>query len=283
MSSAASPSGVLFVVATPIGNMDDISHRAVSVLAGVQLVAAEDTRRSGQLLARLGLRVPLLALHEHNEAERSEALLARLGQGESIALVSDAGTPLISDPGYRLVAAARERGFTVTPIPGACAAIAALSVAGLPTDRFHFEGFLPARASARRARIGELQHGPHTLVFYESVHRMDDTLQDLIAILGERKASLARELSKLHETIYWGTLDSVRGQLARDAGGRQGEFTLVVAGAPERQQEEGELARVVQLLLAELPASQAARLAAKLTGAPRRAAYELALRKTPES
>lgn len=271
--------GVLYVVATPIGNLDDISSRARTILGGVALVAAEDTRHSGQLLAHLGLRVPLLALHEHNEASRVEALLARLAGGESIALLSDAGTPLISDPGYRLVAAARERGFSVTPIPGACAAITALSAAGLPTHRFRFEGFLPARAAARRSRLAELQHCPDTLVFYEAVHRVGEMLDDLVAAFGaERQACLARELTKLHESFYWGTLAAVRAQLAADPGGGRGEFTLVVAGAPEARAGDAELGRIVQLLGEELPAAQAARLAARITGASRREAYALALR-----
>lgn len=271
--------GVLYVVATPIGNLDDISSRARTILGTVALVAAEDTRHSGQLLAHLNLRVPLLALHEHNEAARVEALLARLAAGESIALVSDAGTPLISDPGYRLVAAARERGYTVIPIPGACAAIAALSVAGLPIHRFRFEGFLPARAAARRARLAELRHCPDTLVFYEAVHRMGEMLGDLAAAFGEgRRACLARELTKLHESFYWGTLATVQAQLAADPGGRHGEFTLVVEGAPQEGTGSAELARIVRVLGEELPAAQAARLAARITGASRREAYALALR-----
>jgi len=271
--------GVLYVVATPIGNLDDISSRAVAILGQVALVAAEDTRHSGQLLAKLGLRMPLLALHEHNEAGRVDAVLARLAAGDSVALVSDAGTPLISDPGYRLVLAARERGFTVTPVPGACAAIAALSVSGLPTNRFRFEGFLPARVGARRARLAELHACPDTLVFYEAVHRVGETLADLAAAFGEeRQTCVARELTKLHESFYWGRLADVRERLAADPGGGHGEFTLVVAGAPEAPAGEAELGRVVQLLMAELPAAQAARLAARITGGSRREAYALALR-----
>ncbi len=270
--------GVLYVVATPIGNLDDISSRAVATLGRVALVLAEDTRHSGQLLVRLGVQSPLLALHEHNEAARVEAVLARLAAGESVALVSDAGTPLISDPGYRLVAAARERGFAVTPVPGCCAAIAALSVAGLPTHRFRFEGFLPARAPARRERLQELKSCPDTLVFYEAVHRIGGMLGDLAVAFGdERPACVTRELTKLHETAYWGSLSRVRAALDADPGADRGEFTIVVAGAPAVAGDEIELARIMQVLCAELPAAQAARLAARLTGASRRDAYALAL------
>ncbi|GIK35105.1 MAG: hypothetical protein AMXMBFR45_21440 [Gammaproteobacteria bacterium] len=278
--------GVLYVVATPIGNLDDISSRAAAVLGRVALVAAEDTRHTGQLLAHLGLQTRQLALHEHNEAARVDAVLSRLAAGESVALVSDAGTPLISDPGYRLVAAARERGYKVTPIPGACAAIAALSVSGLPTDRFRFEGFLPARAAARRSRLQELQDCPDTLVFYEGVHRVRETLEDLASIFGaDRQACVARELTKLHETIYWGRLADAGAALAADPGGNRGEFTIVVAGATDAgaSAAAADLAGVMRVLMIELPASQAARLAARITGASRREAYALARHAGPPS
>lgn len=270
--------GVLFVVATPIGNLDDISSRARAVLQNADVIAAEDTRHTGQLLEHLGIATPLLSLHEHNETRRAEEVLDRLTRGESVALVSDAGTPLISDPGYRLVALARSRGVPVSAIPGCCAAIAALSVAGLPTARFHFEGFLPARASARRGRLRELQSCADTLVFYEAVHRVRDSLADLAGVLGARRqAFVGRELTKLHEAAYWGTLDEVGVSLAADPGGNKGEFTIVVAGAPQAEPEAEELARVVNILVAALPAAQAATLAARLTGASRRDAYRLAL------
>ncbi len=276
--------GVLYVVATPIGNFDDISMRAVAVLGRVALVAAEDTRHTGQLLAHLGLQVRQLALHEHNEAARVDEVLAHLAAGESVALVSDAGTPLISDPGFRLVAAARERGCTVTPIPGACAAIAALSASGLPTNRFRFEGFLPARAGARRARLADLQACPDTLVFYEAVHRVGEMLADLALAFGdERQACVARELTKLHETFYWGSLGEIRARLAADPGGGRGEFTIVVAGAPAATADDAELRRIVRLLMEELPAAQAARLAARITGGSRREAYALALGEPPRA
>lgn len=270
-------SGTLYVVATPIGNIDDLSPRAREVLAEVSLVAAEDTRHAGQLLTRLGISARLVSLHEHNEAQRSDELLGLLKTGSSIALVSDAGTPLISDPGYRLLAAARAAGLPVSPIPGCCALIAALSVAGLPTDRFLFEGFLPARRAARLARLGELAGVGPTLVFYESAHRLPETLVDAISVLGEsRPAAVGRELTKLHETIYRGSLADVLGAVKADPGGERGECTLLIGGSPvPLAPAEDELARIVNLLAAELPAAQAAGLAARITGASRRDAYRL--------
>lgn len=269
--------GTLYVVATPIGNIDDLSPRAREVLANVSLVAAEDTRHAGQLLTRLGINVRLLSLHEHNEAQRCEELLALLKTGSSIALVSDAGTPLISDPGYRLLAAARASALPVSPIPGCCALIAALSVAGLPTDRFLFEGFLPARSAARLARLRELAGQAATLVFYEGIHRLPAALKDAIAVFGEsRPAAVGRELTKLHETIYRGTLAEVLATVLADPGGERGECTLLIAGAQVAlKADEGELARIVNILAAELPAAQAAGLAARITGAARRDAYRL--------
>lgn len=270
-------SGTLYVVATPIGNIDDLSPRAREVLAEVSLVAAEDTRHAGQLLTRLGISARLVSLHEHNEAQRSDELLALLKTGSSIALVSDAGTPLISDPGYRLLAAARAAGLPVSPIPGCCALIAALSIAGLPTDRFLFEGFLPARRAARLARLGELAGVGPTLVFYESAHRLPETLVDAISVLGEsRPAAVGRELTKLHETIYRGSLADVLGAVKADPGGERGECTLLIGGSPvPLAPGEDELGRIVNLLAAELPAAQAAGLAARITGASRRDAYRL--------
>jgi 16S rRNA (cytidine1402-2'-O)-methyltransferase len=270
--------GTLFVVATPIGNLDDISARALDVLSKADVVAAEDTRRAGQLLTRLGFRRRLLSMHEHNEAERVEQLMEVLISGGTVALISDAGTPLVNDPGYRLLVAARDRDLPVSPIPGCCAAIAALSVAGLPTDRFRFEGFLPAKAAARRKRLAVLSSCPDTLIFYESVHRIIDLLDDLLEVFGpERPMTLARELTKLHETIYRGSVQAVREQLKTDPGGSKGEFTLVVAGlrAPLGPGDD-ELQRIVEILLAELPARQAASLAAEITGAGRREAYRVA-------
>ncbi|MSR08476.1 MAG: 16S rRNA (cytidine(1402)-2'-O)-methyltransferase [Gammaproteobacteria bacterium] len=275
--------GTLYVVATPIGNMGDLSPRAREVLGSVTLVAAEDTRHTGQLLTHAGITARLLSLHEHNEAGRVEEILARLRAGDSVALVTDAGTPLISDPGYRLLAALRSANLPVSPVPGPCAAIAALSVAGLPTDRFYFEGFLPARTAARTARLQALAPRGETLVFYEATNRLGDTLADAIAVFGpERAAAVGRELTKLHETVYRGSLAAVRAAVLADPGGDRGECTWLLAGSGvEQTTDEAELARVVGILAAELPASQAASLAARLTGASRKTAYRLASGQAP--
>ncbi len=270
--------GTLYVVATPIGNLDDISARARDILRKAAIVAAEDTRRAGQLLTHLGLKNRLLSLHEHNEMARVDELLAVLSNGDDVALISDAGTPLVSDPGYRVVAQARAAALPVSPIPGCCAAIAALSVSGLPTDRFRFEGFLPSRSVARRNRLKALGAVTETLILYESVHRIVDVLADLEAIVGaERPVALARELTKRYETIYRGTVTEVREQLAADPGGGKGEFTLVIAGAPEQQAATSqELERVIRVLLQSVSASQAASLAAEITGVKKREAYRVA-------
>lgn len=270
--------GILYIVATPIGNLADLSERAREVLGRADLVAAEDTRRTGQLLTRLGLRSRMLSLHEHNEEKRLGLIIARLEAGETIALVSDAGTPLISDPGFRLVAAVRERGLPVSAIPGPCAAIAALSIAGLPTDRFRVEGFLPAKSAARRKRLQALAGVAETMVFYEGVHRVVAMLNDLAGTFGpDRNAVVCRELTKLHETVYSGTIHAVLEQLAADPGHDRGEFTVVVAGdAGAQGPAAGELQRVYALLAAELPPGKAAGLAARITGARRAEAYRLA-------
>ncbi len=267
--------GVLHVVATPIGNLGDLSPRAQDVLRGVAAICAEDTRRSGQLLSHFGIATPLLALHEHNEEAIAGRIVARLLAGESLALVSDAGTPLVSDPGYRLVRAARAAGVRVSPVPGACAAIAALSVAGLASDRFAFEGFLPARAAARRERLRQLASESRTLVFYESSHRIVETLEDMAALLGgERPAVLARELTKLFETVLDGGLAALLAAVRADEHQRKGEFVLVVEGAGDDADARlAEGRRVYALLSAQLPPSAAARLAAEITGAPRKALY----------
>ncbi|MCI2262874.1 16S rRNA (cytidine(1402)-2'-O)-methyltransferase [Xanthomonas indica] len=267
--------GTLHVVATPIGNLADLTPRAQETLRSVAAICAEDTRRSGQLLAHFGIERPLLALHEHNEEALSQRIVARLLEGQSLALVSDAGTPLVSDPGYRLVRAARAAGVRVSPVPGACAAIAALSVAGLPSDRFAFEGFLPAKASARRERLVRLAGEPRTLVFYEASHRIAESLADCRAAFGDaRPAVLARELTKLFETVLDGTLADLHARVEADDNQRKGEFVLMVQGAgddADAQLAEGR--RVYAKLSEHLPPSTAAKLAAELTGASRKALY----------
>ncbi|MGN6314495.1 MAG: 16S rRNA (cytidine(1402)-2'-O)-methyltransferase [Rhodanobacteraceae bacterium] len=268
--------GTLWVVATPIGNLEDFPPRAQRVLREVALIAAEDTRHSKPLLVHFGIGTPLVALHEHNEREAVAPLLAKLQAGEDLALISDAGTPLISDPGYRLVRAARDAGYSVSVVPGACAAIAALSVSGLPSDRFVFEGFLPAKVSGRRARLRELAHEPRTLVFYESAHRIRECCEDLRAAFGaQREARLLRELTKLYETALGETLDAICARLDEDSNQQRGEFVLVVAGAGETADDKViEGLRVYALLREELPPAQAAKLAAAISGAPRKALYE---------
>ncbi|MBT8440752.1 MAG: 16S rRNA (cytidine(1402)-2'-O)-methyltransferase [Gammaproteobacteria bacterium] len=270
--------GTLFVIATPIGNLDDISARARETLDRVDLVAAEDTRRAGQLLTRLGIHKHLVSLHEHNEAERVEELVEDLLSGRDVALISDAGTPLVSDPGYRLLAELRRRDLPVSPVPGPCAAIATLSIAGLPTDRFTFEGFLPAKGGARRRRLADLEHRTETLILYESVHRIGEVLEDIEQVLGsDRQITVARELTKLHETIYRGPVEDVRRMVEEDPGGGKGEFTIVIGGDPEPPDaDNADLERILEILLAEVSAKQAASLAAEITGASRKHAYRLA-------
>ncbi len=273
--------GRLDVVATPIGNLADLSGRARAAFEGADVVAAEDTRHTGALLSALGLARPMVSLHEHNEAERLEALLERLARGEVVALASDAGTPLVSDPGAALVAGAAAAGFEVRPIPGPCAVIAALSVSGLATDRFVFEGFLPARAAERRARLASLAHETRTLVLFEAPHRIREALADLARAFGpERRAALARELTKAFETVYRGTLGELVTRAESDPNVERGEITLVVEGAPEREPEVHDAAlleRALGLLLKELPASRAAAIAAQLSGAARSVAYARAV------
>ena len=268
--------GRLHVVATPIGNLGDLSPRALETLRSVDVIAAEDTRHTQQLLAAFGARATLLALHDHNEAAQSTQLVARMLAGENIALVSDAGTPLVSDPGFRLVRAAREAGIVVTPVPGACAAIAALSVAGIASDRFAFEGFLPNKATARRERLQSLAAEPRTLIFYESSHRIGDTLADAASAFGpQRHAVLARELTKRFETVLDGSLPALIARLANDPDQHRGEFVLIIEGAPAGDDDAALVLgrRAFSLLREHLPPSQAARLAAEISGAPRKKLY----------
>lgn len=267
--------GTLHIVATPIGNLGDLSPRALETLRSVAAICAEDTRHTRQLLSHFGLERPLLALHQHNEDAQAAQLIARLQAGDSLALVSDAGTPLVSDPGFRLVRAARAAGIRVSPVPGACAAIAALSVAGLASDRFAFEGFLPAKASARRERLARLATEPRTLLFYESAHRIEEALADMAAAFGdERPAVLARELTKLFETVLDGSLAQLRERVAADPNQRKGEFVVMIEGAGEDADAQIVEGRRLYAKLSEyLKPSQAAKLAAELSGAPRKALY----------
>ena len=275
--------GTLQVVATPIGNLADLSPRAQQALRAADLIAAEDTRRTLQLLSAVGISRPLLSLYEHNESQRVPQLLARLAEGENIALVSDAGTPLLSDPGFELVRAATRAGFAVHAIPGPSAITTALAAAGLPVQRFCFEGFLPARAGERRSALAALAHEERTLVFFEAPHRIRATLADLGTEFGAgREAVVARELTKAHESIYRGTLAQLGALAAEDENFTRGEITLVVAGAPPAAVAAApaqELRRTVDILMKELPPARAAALAAQLTGATRAAAYALATRK----
>ena len=277
--------GTLFVVATPIGNLQDLSPRAAACLRDADLLLAEDTRHTRRLLDACGIvrSGALESLHEHNERQRVPALLARLEQGDSLAVVTDAGTPLLSDPGAALVSAAVRAGHAVVAVPGPCAAIAALSIAGLPTERFAFEGFLPAKTGARRDVLGRLVDEPRTLVFYEAPHRLVETLRDLAETFGgEREAAVARELTKRFETTYRGTLAELARRSTSDADMTRGELVVLVAGAPAPSEEAlaqalREAERVLRALLAELPVSQAARLAAELTGRSRSELYTRAL------
>ena len=278
---AAGGAGVLYVVATPIGNLADLGQRALQVLAEVDLIAAEDTRRTRQLLTHYGIRTRLAASHEHNESERAPRLIERLEAGEDLALVSDAGTPLISDPGYPLVRAARARGLRVVPIPGPNAAICALSAAGLPSDRFLFLGFPPRGAARRRGWMAAVASEPGTLILYEAANRAADTLGELGEVLGEgRRAVVARELTKRFETFLDGTLASLEERIASDPEQQLGELVILVEGAGERdgQGQEAEEERVLRILAAELPLKQAAALAARITGGHKNRLYQLGLR-----
>ena len=273
--------GRLAVISTPIGNLGDLSPRARDELAAAELVAAEDTRRTGQLLTTLGLSRPLVSLHEHNESERIGELLEKLRAGARIALVSDAGTPLLSDPGFELVRRVSQEGMVVVAVPGPSAITAALSIAGLPTERFTFEGFLPARLAERRARIAELRQETRTLVFFEAPHRIAESLEDLAAGFGaERRAAVARELTKVFETVYRGSLSQLATQARSDANFSRGEITVVVEGAPRAAAEDAPRAQLdstLTVLLTELAPSKAAALAARLTGAKRNDAYARAI------
>jgi 16S rRNA (cytidine1402-2'-O)-methyltransferase len=271
---------ILYVVSTPIGNLDDLSPRAVETLKKVDLIAAEDTRHSGRLMQHFAISTPMLAVHDHNERQRAHMLVNKLAEGQSIALISDAGTPLISDPGYHLVSAVREAGYQVVPVVGPCALIAGLSVSGLATDRFSFYGFLPAKSSGRKQHLQQLEKVTHTQVFYESPHRIVAMVDDIVTVMGpDRKLVLARELTKTFETVYGAPAREVQAWLAADHNQQKGEFVVLIAGAePEELQDIGqEEERMLTLLLAELPIKKAAAIAAAITGHKKKALYDRAL------
>ncbi len=272
------PAGALYVVATPIGNLADISVRALKVLAIADAVACEDTRNTGQLMSRYGLSKPLMAAHQHNEREVAQKIIDRLRNGERIALVSDAGTPAVSDPGARIVDAVRDADLPVIPIAGASAAIAALSAGGLLNDQFHFVGFLPAKDKQRDAALESLTGSEATLVFYEAPHRIIDTLDALLRAFGpRRRVVIARELSKLFEQLHRCTLSEAGDWLKADANRQRGEFVLLVEGSTEATDETAEAKRLLTILLQACPVSQAAALAAKITGMKKNALYSIAL------
>lgn len=267
-------SGVLHIVSTPIGNYADISQRACDVLRAADAVAAEDTRQTAKLLDALGIRQSLISYHDHNEQQRAAQLLARLQRGDNLALVSDAGTPLISDPGYRLVRACQQAGVRVIPVPGASALLAALAVAGLPTDRFVFEGFLPSKGGGRQAALRRLAAGEATSVIYEAPHRILSLLDELLQLAGEeREAVLCRELTKQFETVLPGTLGTLRAAVAADSNQQRGEIVLLLAPAAAQVQDEAALRELARLLLTELPASRAAKVLAAWSGRKRSDVY----------
>jgi len=277
--------GTLYVIATPIGNLNDISSRALDILSKVDILACEDTRHSSSLLQHFGLKTKLTSLHAHNEQTASLILFNKLQAGENVGLVSDAGTPLISDPGFYLVQLALQAGIKVSPIAGPCAAIAALSVSAIPSSSFVFEGFLPSKSSARRQKIGELQHEKRTIILYEAPHRLLDCVQDLADIFGgERMATLAREISKTFETILHGSLAELTIKIKQDSNQQRGECVLVIAGNFEitnnKQQLNEQHITTLKLLLSELPLAKAVQLTAKITGLRKNLIYEYALNLT---
>jgi 16S rRNA (cytidine1402-2'-O)-methyltransferase len=281
-SQQLSPAGRLDVVATPIGNLGDLAPRAREALMAADLIAAEDTRRTGTLLAAIGVSGKLISLHEHNESSRIETLVREMQGGKVVALVSDAGTPLLSDPGYQLVRAAAAAGVGIRAIPGASALTAALSIAGLPTDRFVFEGFLPARAGERHSALARLAGETRTLVFFEAPHRIAATLAELTTLFGaQRRAVIARELTKLHESVYRGTLEELAAAALADPNMARGEITLLIEGladVPADGTDRALLVRALKLLLPEMAPARAAALAAQIAGVKRSEAYALAQR-----
>ena len=279
MNDTISKAGMLYIVATPIGNLADISDRAKKTLSEVDLVLAEDTRHSKRLMQHLVINTEMQSCHEHNEMQRVESVIAALESGKNVALISDAGTPLISDPGYQLVRAVQDAGYQVSPIPGASSIVAALSVSGLPTDSFVFEGFLPAKQQARQKKLEAIQHEARTVILLESSHRIVDSLRDIKQIIGrQREMVLARELTKQFETIKRGDVEEILLFIESDANQQKGEFVLMLTGLQEQNMDDGETKRVLRILLQQLPVKQAAEIASKLTGEKKNDLYKLALK-----
>jgi 16S rRNA (cytidine1402-2'-O)-methyltransferase len=271
--------GTLYIVATPIGNLGDMVPRAIATLSAVSVIACEDTRHSKKLLDHFGIDKPCVAYHDHTDKKSSYNLLKRLANGEDVALISDAGTPLISDPGYRLVAEARAQGYSVIPVPGASAVVAALSVAGLPTDKFKFIGFLPAKSSQRKSALTDLKTAAETMVCYEAPHRIVDTLTDMATVFGaERPVFMAREITKTFETYLYGSLEELLEQVQADSNQQRGEIVLVIAGhIGETDNVSVDAEKILGLLLKELPLTKAASVTAKITGGDKKQLYQLGL------
>ena len=271
--------GILYIVATPIGNLGDITYRAVEVLKSVDCIAAEDTRHTKRLLAHYGIGTPLIAFHEHSKEGVITQIINRLEAVESIGLVSDAGTPLISDPGYPLVRAVKEAGLSVSPIPGPCAAIAGLSVSGLPTDGFIFEGFLPGKSNQRKEQLKSLAHETRTLVFYESPHRILSCLEDMVAIFGnDRQGAICRELTKTFETVIQGSLEDLLAIIEKDSDQQRGEFVVILQGTSDvTTVSDAQCRRILTILASELPTKKAAQLAAQITGESKNKLYKMAI------
>lgn len=273
--------GILYIVATPIGNLQDITQRALDTFTQVDLIAAEDTRHSGLLLSHYGIKKPFFALHDHNEQEKAHILVEKLKQGSNIALISDAGTPLISDPGFHLVRQCREAGIRVVPLPGACAAITALCASGIASDRFCFEGFLPAKSKARKDKLENIAEEDRTLIFYESTHRILDTLEDMQSVLGDdRYIVLAREITKTWETITGNTIKNLREWLLEDPNRTKGEMVLIVEGKPKSDNNDAispQAVKALELIAEELPLKKAAAIVAELYGYKKNALYQFGL------
>jgi 16S rRNA (cytidine1402-2'-O)-methyltransferase len=279
MSSVFVEPGTLYIVATPIGNLSDLSQRAIEVLTQVDIIACEDTRHTQRLLSAYSIKNKTLSMHDHNERQRQDYIATLLQEGKSLALVSDAGTPLISDPGFHLVRHCRQLGLSVSPVPGACAAIAALSVAGLPTDRFSFEGFLPSKSGARQSTLANLLEEPRTMVFYDAPRRAIDTVEDIVKVLGgERYVVIARELTKTFETVHSDTAANLLAWLQDDANQLKGEMVLIIEGHRVDPNEiPAKAIATLKLLLAEMKPKTACAITAEIYGVKKNALYEIAL------